>query len=91
MANGHRNRGGGLDLENYAVLEKEVGCDDVDKADLGDRSGMANRATGLTGQWAALGCTVLYCAVLGYFGLYWAVSDCSGLYCWAVLGCYGLQ
>ena len=52
-----------LDLVNYAVSEKEVGCDDIDRGDTADR------ATGFTGQWAALGAA----------GLYWAVIDCTGL------------
>ena len=45
-------------FRNYEVSEEEVGCDDVDKNDKGDR--------GL--YWGVLGCTELYWAILGRTG-----------------------
>ena len=58
-----------------------------------DRGGrvdeLADRTTGFTGQWAALGPSELYWALLGCSGQCWSVLDCNGLH-WAVLGCPGL-
>ena len=49
---------------NYAVSEKEVSCDDIDKDDMGDRVDLLTRLTGVTGQQARLGSHGLYSAVL---------------------------
>ena len=49
---------------NYAVSEKEVSCDDIDKDDMGDRVDLLTRLTGVTGQQARLGSHWLYSAVL---------------------------
>ena len=58
---------------NYAVSEKEAGCDDIDMDDKEDRSdrgdGVFRLITrqGLYGNglhWALLGCSRLYCALL---------------------------
>ena len=49
-----------LDFVNYTVSEKDALCDNIDKDDKGNRGDTADRATGFTGQWAALGSTGLY-------------------------------
>ena len=49
---------------NYAVSEKEVSCDDIDKDDKGDRVDLLARLTGVTGQQAPLGSHGLYSAAL---------------------------
>lgn len=56
-------------IVNYAISEKEVGCDNVDKPDKGDRGGRVTRLTGFTERWAALHCTWIIWTVLGYFRL----------------------
>ena len=37
-----------LDLVNYEVSEKELGCDGIDQHDNGDRVDTADRVTGFT-------------------------------------------
>ena len=57
------------DQVNYAVSEKEVGCDDDDKNDKGDMVDTADRAKVFTLD--PLGCNGVYRAVLVCSGLYW--------------------
>ena len=66
-------------LSNYAVSEKEVGYDDVDKDDKGGRG---DRVTWLTGRLDLQG-KRLHWAVLGFTRLFWIK--------WAPLGCTGLK
>ena len=51
---------------------------------MGDMGDMGDRATGFTGQEAALCCTGLYSAVLGCTGLLIQVSRCKGVPCTSV-------
>ena len=70
--------------------------EDIDNDDKGHRGDTTNRATGITGQWAALGCSRLYWAVLDCTMLYPALLGpngrclgelvCTGLY-WAAMDC----
>ena len=53
--------------------------EDIDNDDKGYRGDTTNRATGITGQWAALGCFALYWAVLDLTGLYSALLDSTGM------------
>ena len=53
-----------IDKVNYVVSEKEVGCDKIDKDYKSEMGDTADRATGFTGQLAALGCT-RGCQMLG--------------------------
>ena len=67
--------------------------EDIDNDDKGYRGHTTNRATGITGQWAALGCSRLYWAVLDVLCctlLYLALMGGAGGN-WYVLGCTGLQ
>ena len=65
-------------LVNYAVSEKEVEYDDVDKDDKGDRG---DRVMWLTSRLDLQG-KRLHWAVLGFTRLFWIQ--------WAALGCTGL-
>ena len=69
MLFGSRNHNFSPNKKNYAISEKEVGCDNVDKPDKGDRGGRVTRLTGFTERWAALHCTWIIWTVLGYFRL----------------------